>query len=137
MSEERIYETFENVPENADKVTMSADDAYIICFDARYDQYGVEKPEVKANIYETSRWSEHWEHIIKDTKGRYWKVYYSKGSTEMQSERPFEYEDEVTFSRIYKMTVIKEEFVSVSESEEADTIRDIGLSKEKIVIDKR
>ncbi|MEK4122065.1 hypothetical protein [Lysinibacillus sp. FSL K6-0102] len=45
-------------------------------------------------ITDTSRWSIHHRIIFKH-EGKFYETYYSEGATEMQDERPWEYEDEV------------------------------------------
>jgi hypothetical protein len=45
-------------------------------------------------IEDTSRWSVH-HRIIFAYQGRFYETYYSVGATEMQDERPWEYDDEV------------------------------------------
>ncbi|MCL1696387.1 hypothetical protein [Lysinibacillus sp. BPa_S21] len=45
-------------------------------------------------ITDTSRWSVHHRIIFKHD-GKFYEAYYSEGATEMQDERPWEYEDEV------------------------------------------
>lgn len=63
----------------------------VISDDAR-ESYCLER--IENEIYDTSRWSNHYELIFRDTNGgHYWKTYYSVGATESQDEDPFEFED--------------------------------------------
>ena len=48
---------------------------------------------VKNEVYDTSRWSIHYE-LIFEFKGKYYRTYYSTGATEQQCEEPFEYEED-------------------------------------------
>lgn len=48
---------------------------------------------IKDQITDTSRWSTHHEMVFK-YEDRYYKTYYSVGSTEQQEESPFEYDDD-------------------------------------------
>lgn len=45
-------------------------------------------------ITDTSRWSIH-HRIIFAYQGKFWETYYSEGATEMQDERPWEYDDTI------------------------------------------
>jgi len=49
---------------------------------------------IKDDIVDTSRWSIHRE-IIFAYEGKFYRTYYSEGATEMQDERPWEYETEI------------------------------------------
>jgi len=46
------------------------------------------------DIIDTSRWSTHHK-IIFEHEGKFYQTEYSRGSTEQQDERPWEYEEEV------------------------------------------
>jgi hypothetical protein len=46
------------------------------------------------NIVDTTRWSVIHEIVFAD-KGKFFRTTYSEGATEMQYERPWEYEDEI------------------------------------------
>lgn len=55
--------------------------------------YSDEVDVIYDKVIDTDRWSTHCENVFK--KGdRYYKTYYSRGSTEIQDEAPYEYEDE-------------------------------------------
>src|SRR5690625_1014068 len=45
------------------------------------------------NVIDTDRWSTHYEQVFSIGE-RYFRTHYSKGSTEMQDEAPYEYEGE-------------------------------------------
>lgn len=45
-------------------------------------------------IEDTSRWSVH-HRIVFEYDGKFYETYYSEGATEMQDERPWEYDEEV------------------------------------------
>ena len=49
---------------------------------------------IKDDIVDTSRWSVHHE-IIFSYDGKFYRTYYYEGATEMQDERPWEYETEI------------------------------------------
>lgn len=63
---------------------------------------------IKDDIIENSRWSIIHEIIFEDN-GKFYKTEYSVGATEMQDERPWEYEDEIecTEVELKKVTVTK------------------------------
>jgi len=128
-------QNFNDVSDDTEKVVVDADDAVIICFDARYENYGISEPEVLDDLYETTRWSQLHTRIVKDEKGRYWRVGYSRGSTEMQHEAPFEHDDEVEFRRVYKWDVVKNDFFTKSSIEKKDKISKDELGGE--IIDRR
>jgi hypothetical protein len=54
------------------------------------------------NITDTSRWSIH-HTIIFEHEGKYYKTYYSEGATEMQDERPWEYDDEIECTEVHQV----------------------------------
>ena len=51
-------------------------------------------------IVDTSRWSVHHEIIFAD-QGKFYKTYYSEGATEMQDERPWEYDNEIECTEVH------------------------------------
>lgn len=54
-----------------------------------------EGTEIVVNdIVDTSRWSNHYKLIFKKDY-KYYQTFYSRGATESQDERPWEYEDKV------------------------------------------
>jgi hypothetical protein len=62
-------------------------------------------------VTDTSRWSVHYD-LIFEYKGKFYKTHYSKGATEYQDERPWEYEDEVEcveVNQVEKMVKVWEE----------------------------
>jgi hypothetical protein len=63
---------------------------------------------IKDEIYDTGRWSDYHNCILKHLPtNKFFEVNYSQGSTEMQDEYAFEYENEVTFSEVepYEKTI--------------------------------
>ncbi len=52
---------------------------------------------IKETITDTGRWTITYEAVIQDlTDGKFYKIWYSRGATEMQDESPFEYDgDEI------------------------------------------
>lgn len=59
-------------------------------------------------IKSASRWSIHHEIIFKWIDGKFYRAYYSEGATEMQDERPWEYEDMVECIRVHKVPKVVE-----------------------------
>ena len=55
---------------------------------------------IEDRIIDTSRWSIIHEIIFKWKDGKFYKTTYSEGATEMQDERPWEYEDKVTCTEV-------------------------------------
>lgn len=51
------------------------------------------------NIIENDRWTITHEIVFED-KGKFYKTRYSEGATEMQDERPWEYENEVECTEV-------------------------------------
>ncbi len=75
--------------------------------DVLIDSDGNEHPvkTISNKIYEKSRWSDHHEWIFQ-VGDRYFRTYYSSGSTESQDESPWEYDEpEVTEMEKYEKTV--------------------------------
>jgi hypothetical protein len=51
---------------------------------------------IKDKMIDSSRWSIHYELIFQEiATGKYYRARYSRGATECQDERPFEYEGDV------------------------------------------
>lgn len=76
--------------------------------------YGCEENEViKNQICGTSRWTINFE-LVFSHEGKFYRTYYSKGSTEYQDERPWEYEKEVKCTEVHPVekTVIEYEDVN-------------------------
>lgn len=63
----------------------------------RAEDYEAESSKLAKIIYDkitdTDRWSTHHE-IVFEIDGKYYKSHYSRGATEMQDERPYEYDGE-------------------------------------------
>lgn len=49
---------------------------------------------VQRTITDHSRWSIHYEEIF-EHEGKYYRTYYVIGATEMQDERPYEYDEDM------------------------------------------
>lgn len=69
---------------------------------------------IEDEVIDSSRWSIH-HRIIFEYDGKYYKTWYSVGSTEMQDESPWEYDDEVECHEVKKKQVTVEKWVSVDE----------------------
>jgi hypothetical protein len=52
-------------------------------------------------ITHKSRWSVHHEIVFKWLDGKFYKAHYSEGATELQSEMPWEYEDEIECTEVH------------------------------------
>lgn len=50
---------------------------------------------VSERIMDHTRWSVHYEIVFKHTDGKFYRTNYSKGATESQDERPFQYDDDI------------------------------------------
>ena len=64
------------------------------------------------NITSTSRWSVHHEIVFED-QGKFYKAHYSEGSTEMQDESPWEYEDNIECTEVELKEVKVKKWVTV------------------------
>lgn len=71
-----------------------------------YGDYDESLYEIISNkIIDNSRWSVHFELIIKTiSDNRFWKSYYSKGATEAQCEDPYEFSDP-NFTEVFPKNV--------------------------------
>lgn len=59
------------------------------------------KAVTSEQIYEQSRWSTFYEQVFEELEtGEYWKIYWSRGSTEYQDEGP----EDIEFSRVFPKT---------------------------------
>lgn len=68
---------------------------------------------IEEEITDTSRWSVHHEAIFK-LGGKFYRTHYSVGATEMQDERPYEYEgDFVDVEEVEPAEIIRTEYVHV------------------------
>ncbi len=64
-------------------------------------------------ILENTRWSGIHEIIFKDN-GKYWKTTYSCGLTELQSEEPWEFENEIECEEVKLKSVIVEKWIPIN-----------------------
>lgn len=80
-----------------------------------YEGYGVEI--ISDRVIDTSnRWSELRELIFREPnqkENQAWSVTYSKGKTELQYERPWEFDNKVVLTLVEKKEVLKTEWVAV------------------------
>jgi len=68
------------------------------------------------HVIDNSRWSiEH--EIIFEYKGKYYRAYYSVGATEMQDERPWEYEDVIECEEVVKVDKLQSIWTPVDDGE--------------------
>lgn len=70
---------------------------------------------VKEELFDTSRWSHHYERIYKDLNtGKFYSTTYSRGATECQDERPYEFDGpEVDFTEVVPRETVVIEYVVV------------------------
>lgn len=95
------YKMSESIKEENGKVFIvnkrMRDIAYESDGDHAVDFEETEFDEFAKTIYnkitDTDRWSTHYLQVFRIGE-RYFKTYYSQGSTEMQDESPYEYDDE-------------------------------------------
>lgn len=66
---------------------------------------------IKDTIVDTSRWSIQHE-IIFEYEGKFYRTYYSVGATEMQDERPWEYDDTVECTEVEIKQVLVSKWVT-------------------------
>lgn len=78
-----------------------------------YDEVDVEYDRVTS----TSRWSTFHELVFKWVDGKYYRAEYSKGSTEMQCEDPWEYEIDVECVEVELVPVTRLAWVPVENKE--------------------
>jgi len=65
------------------------------------------------HIIENTRWSIIHEIVFKDKDGKYYQTWYSVGATEMQPEKPWEYEDEIECTEVEQKPVTVMQWVPV------------------------
>ena len=63
-------------------------------------------------IIDTTRWSVVHEIVFEDN-GKFYQTTYSEGATEMQDERPWEYDDEITCTEVELKEVMMKKWVPV------------------------
>lgn len=63
-------------------------------------------------IIDTTRWSIVHEIVFEDN-GKFYQTTYSEGATEMQDERPWEYDDEITCTEVELKEVMMKKWVPV------------------------
>lgn len=80
-----------------EKLELTGQDARYILWEEKSDEYEI----VRKELTDTSRWSVHYELIIKrKSDGKLFRDYYSVGATESQDEQPWEY-DEPNFIEVF------------------------------------
>lgn len=68
--------------------------------------------EIYNKVADTDRWSTNYEQVFQ-IGDKYYKTWYSEGSTEMQDESPYEYENDwVEVSEVVPKEVVKTIYVS-------------------------
>lgn len=67
---------------------------------------------IEDKFVDTSRWSSIHKLVVIDENGDLWETSYSRGATEYQDERPWEWNDTVTFTQVIRDT--KEVTVSLN-----------------------
>ncbi len=84
-----------------------------------YGEYAVSN-----TITDTGRWNIEHELIFMDpADNKYYRTSYRIGATEMQSERPWEYDETVEAVEVEKKLVVKEEYVAEGDQiQELDTV---------------
>ena len=55
---------------------------------------------VSNKFVDQRRWNTDYTVVVKDPEGLYWQADYSRGSTEIQDESPWEYEESVTWTQV-------------------------------------
>jgi len=83
------------------------------------EDLGLPYNAIEDKIYDTGRWSTY-HSIVFEHDGKFYSTSYSEGSTEMQCERPWEYEDEVECIEVEKRNVSVEKYVSIDKPVEDD-----------------
>ena len=91
---------------------LSAEDARELVYGGDFTAEGLTVESDQ--LIDTSRWSEIHELVIRDRDGNLWMTGYTTGLTEMQDERPFEDQDEVTFVPAEKIEVTAYEYRKVT-----------------------
>ena len=71
------------------------------------DELDLPYSALEDRIIDTTRWSTIHE-IIFEHEGKFYSAVYSAGSTEMQDERPWQYEDEVECEEVRKVPKVVE-----------------------------
>ena len=77
---------------------------------------------ISNEIIDTSRWSVYHKIVFEDN-GKFYSAIYSEGATELQDEKPWEYQDKVECIEVELKEIKVKEWVPVVENEE-------GLIKE-------
>jgi len=80
-----------------------------LAYDCEFDDIEI----VENELVDSSRWSLHY-HLIFKYKDRFYSTTYSRGATECQEERPFEYgPDEIECCEVEPVAVVKIEYRKV------------------------
>ena len=81
---------------------LSKDEARDVIWDDHEDWR-----EIESNVIDNNRWSIVHKGVFKHTPtNKYYSVNWRTGATEMQDERPFEYEDEIEFVEVEQVEVV-------------------------------
>lgn len=67
---------------------------------------------ISDEIYDSSRWSNHYERIF-EHEGKFYRTQYSMGATEQQDEHPYEYdEEEIECEEVFPIQVTITKYLS-------------------------
>lgn len=80
------------------------------------NELGLPHNAIEDNVVDNSRWSIQHE-IVFEHEGKFYQTYYSVGATEIQYERPWEYDDEVECAEVVKQEIKVMAWVPVKEAE--------------------
>ena len=95
-------------------VRMRGDKIVEVSFDKEFlvESLGLPYSAIEDSVIDTSRWSVYHE-IVFEYEGKFYRAFYSVGATEMQDERPWEYDDTVICTQVEKKLVQVEKWMPV------------------------
>lgn len=70
---------------------------------------------VEDEIVDHGRWDIHHRLVFQDLDGTYWETTYWEGATEMQPERPWEYDSEIECEQVEPKKVVVTKFLPVDD----------------------
>lgn len=109
-------QSFKEVDDGTQKVEFEQKAAREIVWWVSLEGFGVDEI-IQDNCVSTAGcWTDRYELVVKDYKGRFWRSYYSQGSTEQQATQPYEHGD-AEFVRVTKECVREIKFLSEKEKE--------------------
>lgn len=109
-------QSFKEVGDDTQKVEFEQKAAREIARWAPLEGSGVDEIIQDNCVSTAGRWTDKYELIVKDYKGRFWRSYYSQGSTEQQATQPYEHGN-AEFVRVTKECVRDIQFLSKKEKE--------------------